>query len=528
MPSKRRHPSLDILIHCPGSHGVVADQAHKQATALHNLGIKVLVLCSLNYLRTRNAAYPTLVCMAEGATTQSTSLISRKLAKAGQTIHNQLRFSWEVFSKRPTLVLAANHVDSQSPLWVWPHILMVLFRKTIYALNLHFSNRDHHLGPKWWQRVSAKLAFKPFRIGVAHKRLVPSSLVPPFIRQVEVPLGPDSGENVYENPKAIRKKWNIPRGKKVFLAFGAVRNHKNLDLAIRALLDNPQACLVIQGSVGTHRDRPIKYYQMLAEDLGLSKRVIISDDFVPDNKRKSYFEAADFILLTYTASYHSQSGILAMAAKARRRVLASSGTSPMRDMIRQFGLGLFVEPDSSDAVANGMATLLHAELPEPDWEGFEDYATWETNVTRLLEAAADYVAGRSTPVRQFEGLEDEAFAEPEPLNARLMLEPPKAKTARKSPTKKDGTKKPRKTTSKASSKSLDEGTQAELPGLGVSAEEPAPGERKMNLDMSLNGDPASSESEIELDERFSQRATPAVAGRKPYSRRKKTAVESIS
>jgi glycosyltransferase involved in cell wall biosynthesis len=359
--------------------------------------------------------------MVEGATTNRTNAFSRKVGKALQTMRNQLIFAWEVYKNNPALVLAASHVDSQSPLWVWPHILLVFLRKTIYGMNLHFSNRDHHLGPKWWQKLGSHLAYKPFRIAVAHKRLPDPNLIPKFIRTVEVPIGPEKTIQIRENPKKIRQKWKVARGKKIFLAFGHIRNHKNLDLVIRALLENPQAALVILGRVSNHRDRPLKYYKLLAEDLGLSKRVFISDDFVPDEKRQSCFEAADFIVSTYSSGFHSQSATLATAVKARRHVLASSGGSPMRDLVEHFGLGVFVEPDSSEAVADGMATLLKGDLPQANWEGFEDHATWGTNVTRFLEAAADIKSGRPTPVRQFEGFEDEAVPLPTLLSARALL-----------------------------------------------------------------------------------------------------------
>jgi hypothetical protein len=102
----------------------------------------------------------------------------------------------------------------------------------------------------------------------------------------------------------------------------------------------------------------------------------------------------------------------------------------MRDLVEHFGLGIHVEPDSSEAIADGMTTLLHADLPTPRWEDFDAYATWETNVTRLLEAAADYVAQIPTPVRQFEGLEDEAVPVPPLLKARdfIKSKPAKPKT----------------------------------------------------------------------------------------------------
>jgi hypothetical protein len=172
---------------------------------------------------------------------------------------------------------------------------------------------------------------------------------------------------------------------------------------------------------------------MLADDLGLSKRVYISDEFVGDEKRLSYFQAADYILLTYAGSFHSQTATLTTAVNARRRVLASSGASPMEDLVRHFGLGVYVEPDSSDAVADGMATLLHGKLPEPDWEGYEAHATWETNVMRLLQATADHLSGKSPEETQFEGIEGEGLEIPELLNARRLRHqktpPPKKRVA---------------------------------------------------------------------------------------------------
>jgi len=418
MPANN-HPPVDILIHCPGSHGTIADQVHKQATALHELGIRVLVLCSPNYLRTRAADYPTLACMNEGAT-QEGGLFSRKVGKAKQTIRNQWIFAWQVYSKKPMIVLTGSHTDTQSPLWIWPHIILSRFSRVVYAMNLHFSSRDHALGPKWWGTLSSRLAFGPFRLAIAHKRLASATHLPRHIQTVEVPLGPESTTPIHEKSKNIRAGWKVPRGKKVFLAFGTIRNHKNIDLAIRALMDNPDVHLVIIGSVSSHKDKPLKYYQMLADDLGLSKRVYISDEFVGDEKRLSYFKAADFILLTYAGSFHSQTATLTTAVNARRRVLASSGASPMEDLVTQFGLGIYVEPDSSDAVADGMATLLHGKLPEPDWEGYEAHATWETNVTRLLQATADFLNGRAISSKQFAEEYREGIEVPELLNARRL------------------------------------------------------------------------------------------------------------
>ena len=432
MSSSRNRPVVDVMIHCPGSHGVIPDQVHRQASALFGMGIKVLLLCGPGFLRTRNAEYPVSICMEEGASSQNQGSAAKKLAKSIQAIRNQFRLAWEIYRHRPSIVLSASHIEMHAALWIWPHIVLALFFKTIYATNLHFSPKDKNRGGKWWSRLSSGLAFEPFRIAVAHKRISHPVVVPKFVRMVEVPIGPEKITPIPENVKKIRKSWNVPRGKKVFMAFGSIRNHKNLDLSIKALLDNPDAFLVVIGTAPSHKDRPIKYYQMLADDLGLSKRVFISDMFVHDEKRLSYFKAADFLLLTHAGTFHSQTSSLTTAVNARRRVLTSSGTSPMRDLVEHYGLGVFVEPDSSEAVADGMATLLHSELAEPNWEDYEIYATWETNVTRLIQASIDFINNRPTPQRQFEELEDEALPLPTMINARSLMRP-RSERVKKSP-----------------------------------------------------------------------------------------------
>jgi len=517
--SANHQTSVEVLIHCPGSHGAIADQVHRQAIALHELGIKVLVLCSPNYLRTRAADYPNLPCMTEGAT-QESGLFSRKAAKAKQTIINQWLFAWHVYSTRPLLVLTGSHTDTQAGLWIWPHIILSYLFRIVYATNLHFSARDHAFGPKWWTTLCSGLSFSPFRIALAHKRLSGNNQLPDHIHPVEVPLGPDSTKAIYQNPKSIRAGWKVPRGKKVFLAFGTIRNHKNIDLAIRALNENPDVHLVIIGSVSSHKDKPLKYYQMLADDLGLSNRVFISDEFVGDEKRLSYFQAADYILLTYAGSFHSQTATLTTAVNARRRVLASSGSSPMEDLVRHFGLGVYVEADSSDAVADGMATLIHGTLPEPNWEGYEAHATWETNVTRLLQATVDHLNGKSPLERQFEEIEEEGLGIPTLLNARRLhhqKSPPSKK--RKAVAKKSAARK--KSTAQAEDEPIAKKVNGHASERNAEQHPVFPGFDL--LDATTKQETAMEPASTQVRKRTVDKSNPAQPSKRGYSRVKKAA-----
>ena len=183
-----------------------------------------------------------------------------------------------------------------------------------------------------------------------------------------------------------RQSWGVKDGQKVFLAFGFVRDGKNLDLAVRALADVPEAFLVVAGSVASTKDKPFAHYRELAAQLGVLDRCHFAEGFVPDDELGKYFAGADFVLLTYASSFHSQSGVLNIAARARKPVLASASPSPLIESVRRFQLGITVEPDSPAAVVAGIKQLLSAP-PSPQWEAYEAVASWAVNAQGVLEAA---------------------------------------------------------------------------------------------------------------------------------------------
>ena len=179
----------------------------------------------------------------------------------------------------------------------------------------------------------------------------------------------------------------------VFLAFGFIRDNKNLDLVIRALVENSSAVLVVMGRAQSKKDKPLEFYRKLAAELGVQDRVKFFDGFVPDEKLASYFAAADVVVLTYDGSFHSQSGVLNVAARARRPVLASAGESPLKDCVQRFQLGIFVEPDDLGALQKGMKMVASDEWRVmgggPDWEGYEAFASWDVNVQKILDAVKE-------------------------------------------------------------------------------------------------------------------------------------------
>jgi glycosyltransferase involved in cell wall biosynthesis len=378
-----------ILLHCLHGHGGLAEHAHYQARAFSRRGDDILVLCPDDYLQGRPVEYRVArTYRSLRATNKPTGRLGRLFSavrKGGDYLCAQWKLAWHIIRFRPDFVLLDSYMEYLSPLWVWPHLLIAKLGFTRYAANLHDPVRDFVVGPAWWHKLSVALAYAPLKVAVVHQSLSDSSVVPTHVRVVEAPVGVYDLTETAVDPEKVRSGWGTPLGAPVFLSFGFIRDNKNIDLLIRALHEVPESYLVVVGSAQSSTNKPLSYYRNLAARLGVSDRVTFREEFVPDESLAGYFAASDFVVMTYNSKFRSQSGVLNIAARARRPVLASGGESPLKSCVQKFALGEFVEPDSLSALSEGMKKLCRNLRGEetarhPDWHGYSAYASWDSNV----------------------------------------------------------------------------------------------------------------------------------------------------
>ena len=374
-----------ILFFSPSSIGGIAEHTFHQATALEKSGSKVICLVPPAFRSGRKTEFERVVCLINPVQAGGQGVV-RKIRLAWRIIANYWVLAWQVIKRRPDLVLLDSYVEYLSPLWVWPHWLLSRLLSVKYAANLHDPVRNYAVGPQWWHRLSVRLAYLPLDFVIVHDELAESAAVPRSVQVVKAPHG------LYEIPESvtdeatIRREWGVRDGRKVFLAFGFVRNGKNLDLAIQALRSVPEAFLVVAGSVASSKDKAFTFYRELAANLGVKERCRFFEGFVADADVGKYFAGADFVLLTYASSFHSQSGVLNLAARARKAVLASASPSSLIESVKKFNLGVTVEPDSVEAMVRGMRLLISA-YPQARWDDYEATASWSVNARNLCEAA---------------------------------------------------------------------------------------------------------------------------------------------
>lgn len=388
---------MKILIHCIHSKGGLTEHVNYQARALKRRGEEVWLLGPRDYLDGRPLDYPAVKIYGPLHSQKNKQSFWRRVlslsCRTASFLLTQWRLAGEILMRRPDFVLLDSYIEYLSPLWVWPHIALAKFAGVAYVANLHDPVRDFQVGPLWWHKLSVRLAYAPIKIAIVHQLLSKNDAIPEHVKILEAPVGVYELQKVASDSAAIRRAWGVSEGQVAFLSFGFLRDNKNVDLLIRALPSNPLAVLVVVGSAQSSRNKPLRFYRELAEEVGVGQRVIFREEFVPDEALAGYFAAADVIAITYNGQFHSQSGVLNVAASAKRLVLASSGEGPLKTAVERFSLGEFVAPDSLEALAEGMSRLilrLDAASPSakhPDWEGYQRYASWDTNVGIILEAA---------------------------------------------------------------------------------------------------------------------------------------------
>jgi glycosyltransferase involved in cell wall biosynthesis len=150
----------------------------------------------------------------------------------------------------------------------------------------------------------------------------------------------------------------------VFLAFGQIRDGKNLDLFLRAMTHLPKHVkLLVAGKGDSGASRPPEFYQNLAQELGVADRCRWDIRRIPEDEVGDIFAACDVVLVTYSAKFRSASGVLNAAVSARKTVLASSGLGPLKTVVEKYHLGVFVEPDDLEEVLRGSRQLMDALAP---------------------------------------------------------------------------------------------------------------------------------------------------------------------
>ncbi len=367
-----------ILYYAPASYGGLLNYAQEQADALAGMGINVTVLCSPDYEKRPSDRYRILPKLVESRMASGGNKIIRAIKYVQILLKNMKILQEEVFQGGFSHVLFAAYAEYFSPLWA------SAFRKmcqkgVAFGAVVQEPVRDFQVGPTWWHNWSVGLAYSFLSYAFVHDDVILDTVWPmPHLETVVVPYGPHRFPDATKSREQTRLELGIPLDALILFSFGHIRDNKNLDYAVEALKKIPEAYLLVAGKRSAGSQRPETYYQEMAERLGVADRCRWVVAYVSEQEAANFFTACDLVMLTYSSSFRSASGVLHVAARYQKQSIVSAGQGSLQSVVRNYQIGHWVKPDDPGAVAEGIK-LWMKKKPNPDWSRYVNDNSWEKN-----------------------------------------------------------------------------------------------------------------------------------------------------
>jgi len=187
-------------------------------------------------------------------------------------------------------------------------------------------------------------------------------------------------------PQADARKTLGITAPHVLLFFGYIRKYKGLHVLLDAIHTLPASFPLHTLVVGEFYDDEAKYREQVTR-LGLADRVTIVSDYVPNEKVREYFSAADAVVLPYLSA--TQSGIAQIAYNFDLPVIATD-VGGLAEVVRHEVTGLIAPPDNPAALAATIQRYMTEKLAEryrPAVRVEKTKYTWENLVAAIEDLA---------------------------------------------------------------------------------------------------------------------------------------------
>ncbi len=174
------------------------------------------------------------------------------------------------------------------------------------------------------------------------------------------PIYDNYGEHVPK--KEAREKLNLDGNFDYLLFFGFIRKYKGLDLLLEAMGDERIQNMPIKAIVaGEYYDNKATYDEQI-ERLGIQDKVIVRDDFIPNDEVRYYFGASDVVVQPYRTA--TQSGISQLAYHFEKPMVVTN-VGGLPEIVGDNGAGYVVEVNAkaiADAIIDFYENKKEAEL----------------------------------------------------------------------------------------------------------------------------------------------------------------------
>jgi glycosyltransferase involved in cell wall biosynthesis len=322
-----------LLYYCSMSAGGIVDYARCQLAALGDLGVAVTLLCPEDWTHTASGDYALRPELPSPPANEGMSRWRRRFAFARSLLAQQAQMAAVVRNDGFQHVLCASYSEYLAPLWAGK-LRQMAARGVVFGAVAHDPVRDYVVGPYWWHRWSIAAGYSFLREAFVHAPIRLDTVRPmPRLHTTVLPHGSSSLPAPRVPRMLARDDLDLPEDAKVLLSFGHIRDGKNLDLVLRMMTRFSNIYLIVAGKELSGGQRTAGFYQQLAQELGVAPRCRWLTRFIAEAEIGDVFAAADLVILTYSAKFHSASSVLGAAITYRKLCLASGGEGNLHDSV---------------------------------------------------------------------------------------------------------------------------------------------------------------------------------------------------
>ena len=236
-------------------------------------------------------------------------------------------------------------------------------------------------------------AFTRYAFGVVDYFIVQSSAVErdllEFWPHAQYRKSPHPVYNIFGSPidkEEARKQLGIlsPR---VILFFGYIRRYKGLHVLLDAMKELKNSGDIHLLAVGECYDDEQSYRSRINE-LHLQQCVTLHTDYVPNDRVRLYFSAADVVILPYLSA--TQSGIAQIAYNFDKPVIATR-VGGLGEVVIDGETGFLVPPDNAHTLADTIERFFTTDAAMrfvPNIQREKKKYTWESLAAAIEEIAS--------------------------------------------------------------------------------------------------------------------------------------------
>jgi glycosyltransferase involved in cell wall biosynthesis len=322
----------------------------------------------------------------------NTNKVVKKLHFLWRSVSSPLRFWRGVRHYEDALIIWNDFDQSSVLLWV-PMVKLQRKASQATAVLLHDPDRDAYPPNLAVAQDTMLFMMQTMDLGFYHEVLADRVYYQRSHTQYQsIPHGS------YPLPKpdaALSAELNAYRqqGFKLASITGNIRHEKNYHLAIAALADEPTLMLVVAGRPANSGVNTAVFKQQ-ARELGVLDRIIWLERYLSPAELAAVLACSDVVLLAYSSTFKSQSGIFANLVQFQSNLVASAGDNALAILVRRFGLGELVEPDNLDSLKAGIHRALDQKDKREGWFTLAQAYTWQGNIVSIVNAANDVLEQR--------------------------------------------------------------------------------------------------------------------------------------